>query len=72
MNEYFNSWAHSVRRSSLSDTRTRNAIQRSLRCLGERGFALLTGRARARTASCTHWSPRPCAYPRLPGPGPRC
>ena len=30
-----------------SDTRTRNAIQRSLRCLGERGFALLTGRWRA-------------------------
>ena len=29
------------------DTRTRNAIQRSLRCLGERGFALLTGRWRA-------------------------
>jgi hypothetical protein len=28
-------------------TRTRNAIQRSLRCLGERGFALLTGRWRA-------------------------
>jgi hypothetical protein len=28
------------------DTRTRNAIQRSLRCLGERGFALLTGRWR--------------------------
>jgi hypothetical protein len=27
-------------------TRTRNAIQRSLRCLGERGFALLTGRWR--------------------------
>ena len=26
------------------DTRTRNAIQRSLRCLGERGFALLTQR----------------------------
>lgn len=25
------------------DTRTRNAIQRSLRCLGERGFALVTG-----------------------------
>ena len=25
-------------------TRTRNAIQRSLRCQGERGFALLTGR----------------------------
>ena len=24
------------------DARTRNAIQRSLRCLGERGFALLT------------------------------
>ena len=29
------------------DTRTRNAIQRSLRCLDERGFALLTGRWRA-------------------------
>jgi DDE superfamily endonuclease len=28
------------------DTRTRNAILRSLRCLGERGFALLTGRWR--------------------------
>src|SRR5215468_4264508 len=26
--------------------RTRNAIERSLRCLGERGFALLTGRWR--------------------------
>ncbi|HEY6493404.1 MAG TPA: hypothetical protein VIZ43_09040 [Trebonia sp.] len=26
--------------------RTRNALQRSLRCLGERGFALLTGRWR--------------------------
>jgi len=26
------------------NTRTRNAIQRSLRCLGERGFALLTSR----------------------------
>jgi hypothetical protein len=28
------------------NTRTRNAIQRLLRCLGERGFALLTGRWR--------------------------
>jgi hypothetical protein len=28
------------------NTRTRNAIQRSLPCLGERGFALLTGRWR--------------------------
>jgi hypothetical protein len=28
------------------NTRTRNAIQRALRCLGERGFALLTGRWR--------------------------
>jgi hypothetical protein len=28
------------------NTRSRNAIQRSLRCLGERGFALLTGRWR--------------------------
>ena len=28
------------------NTRTRNAIQRSLRCQGERGFALLTGRWR--------------------------
>jgi hypothetical protein len=27
-------------------TRTRNALQRCLRCLGERGFALLTGRWR--------------------------
>jgi hypothetical protein len=26
--------------------RTRNALQRSLRCLGERGFVLLTGRWR--------------------------
>ncbi|WP_199822490.1 transposase family protein [Streptomyces sp. WMMB 322] len=29
------------------DTRTHNALLRSLRCLGERGFALLTGRWRA-------------------------
>jgi len=29
------------------NARTRNALQRSLRCLGERGFALLTGRWRA-------------------------
>ena len=28
------------------NARTRNAIQRSLRCLGERGFALLNGRGR--------------------------
>ncbi len=28
------------------NTRTRKAIQRSLRCLGERGYALLTGRWR--------------------------
>ena len=28
------------------NTRTRNALLRSLRCLGERGFALLTGRWR--------------------------
>jgi hypothetical protein len=28
------------------NTRTRNAIQRSLRCLGERGFALITGHSR--------------------------
>ena len=28
------------------NTRSRNALQRSLRCLGERGFALLTGRWR--------------------------
>jgi hypothetical protein len=27
-------------------TRSRNALLRSLRCLGERGFALLTGRWR--------------------------
>jgi hypothetical protein len=29
------------------NNRTRNALQRSLRCLGERGFALLTQRWRA-------------------------
>jgi hypothetical protein len=29
-----------------SDTRTRNALLRSLRCLGERGFALVAGRWR--------------------------
>jgi hypothetical protein len=29
------------------NTRTRNAVLRSMRCLGERGFALLTGRWRA-------------------------
>jgi hypothetical protein len=29
------------------NTRARNALQRSLRCLGERGFAQLTGRWRA-------------------------
>jgi hypothetical protein len=29
------------------DTRTYNALLRGLRCLGERGFALLTGRWRA-------------------------
>ncbi|WP_246024062.1 transposase family protein [Nocardia yunnanensis] len=29
------------------DTRTRNALLRGLRCLAERGFALLTGRWRA-------------------------
>ena len=37
-------------------TRTRNAIQRSLRCLGERRFVLLTGRWRTlqhNTASST-------------------
>ncbi len=28
------------------NTRTYNTLQRSLRCLGERGFALLTGRWR--------------------------
>ena len=30
------------------NTRTRNALLRSLRCLGERGFALVTGRCPAR------------------------
>ena len=29
-----------------SNARTRNALERSLRCPGERGFALLTGRWR--------------------------
>jgi hypothetical protein len=44
------------------DTRTRNAIQRSLRCLGERGFALLTGRWRTR-AGCL-----PGRHRRAPAP----
>jgi hypothetical protein len=30
-----------------TDTRTYNALLRGLRCLGERGFAVLTGRWRA-------------------------
>jgi hypothetical protein len=30
-----------------ADTRTRNALLRGLRCLGERGLAILTGRRRA-------------------------
>jgi len=30
----------------ITGTRTRNAVLRSLRCLGERGFALLTQRWR--------------------------
>ena len=33
------------------NTRTRNALLRSLRCLGERGFALLTGRWRTSSTS---------------------
>jgi DDE superfamily endonuclease len=46
------------------NTRTRNAIQRSLRCLGERGFALLNQRWRTLqhiTASSgrDHHRPRP-------------
>ncbi|ONI89717.1 hypothetical protein ALI22I_14560 [Saccharothrix sp. ALI-22-I] len=32
---------------STGDTRTYNALLHGLRCLGERGFALLTGRWRA-------------------------
>jgi hypothetical protein len=35
------------RRDPDINTRTRNALQRSLRRLGERGFALLTQRRRA-------------------------
>jgi hypothetical protein len=38
------------------DTRTRNALLRSLRCLGERGFALLTGRRR----TLQHITASPC------------
>jgi hypothetical protein len=42
-----NSRQTAARRPGLDiDTHTRNAIQRSLRCLGERGFALLAGRWR--------------------------
>jgi DDE superfamily endonuclease len=37
------------------DTRTRNALLRSLRCLGERGFALLG--QRWRTLQHVHLSP---------------
>ena len=39
--------SHPAGRTSISNTRTRNALLRSLRCLGERGFALVTGRWRA-------------------------
>jgi len=38
-------------RSLDINTRTRNALLRSLHCLGERGFALLTGRWRTRSTS---------------------
>jgi hypothetical protein len=38
------------------DTRTYNALLRGLRCLGERGFALLTGRWRA----LRHFTTSPC------------
>jgi hypothetical protein len=38
------------------NTRTRNALLRSLRCLGERGFALLTGRWR----TLQHITASPC------------
>jgi hypothetical protein len=38
------------------DTCTRNALLRSLRCLGERGFALLTGRWR----TLQHITASPC------------
>jgi hypothetical protein len=36
-----------VRARSYPATRTRNALLSGLRCLGERGFALLTGRWRS-------------------------
>jgi hypothetical protein len=36
-----------------ADTRTRNALLRSLRCLGERGFALMTQRWQPCSASCS-------------------
>jgi hypothetical protein len=36
-----------IKAASVALTRLLHAIQRSLRCLGERGFALLTGRWRA-------------------------
>ena len=51
----YNSAGHSVHtpvkqpadKSELDiNTRTRNSLLRSMRCLGERGFALLTGRWR--------------------------
>jgi hypothetical protein len=44
--------------------RTRIAIQRSLRCLGERGFALLTGR----WCTLQHITPAPAKSATSPAP----
>jgi hypothetical protein len=46
------------------NTRARNALQRSLRCLGERGFALLTGRWR----NLRHLPPAPARSAASPAP----
>jgi len=51
------------------NTRTRNALLRSLRCLGERGFALLTGRWR--TLQHITASPSPAPARSVTSPAPR-
>ncbi len=52
------------------NTRTRNAIQRSLRCLGERGFALLNQRWRTLQHITASPSKISRHHPRRPRPHP--
>jgi hypothetical protein len=51
------------------DTRTRNALQRSLRCLGKRGFALLTGGG-APSATSPPAPAKPATSPARPSSSP--